>query len=42
MILSGVALDSLSCPSFLWLPVTHLGVEWSLVKKEWEGARDGS
>lgn len=34
MILSGVILDSFSSPTFLWLPVTHLGVaSWPLVKK---------
>ena len=33
MILSGVVFDSFSCPSFLWLPVTHVGMEWSLVRK---------
>lgn len=42
MIFSGAVLDSFSCPSFLWLPAIHLGVEWSIVKKGVGKGRDGS
>lgn len=33
MILSGVIFGDFSCSSFPWLPVTHVGMEWSLVRK---------